>query len=206
MDKVISIELINEQILLSMSNKDLASAENAFMNWKQIANRPSFLYKKCIAEGMTPVDVERWKEFLVKGNFDQICIKLLKQTLLHKEEKGSFPTILYMVLTQDDVQDIKTALSYMEINFSIIRQQFKFLSEFENYNLPDIDPVVQGIEVEVHSNLRIEFATLKNGKTELWSRQTLIRDDSGILTLKVWNTTPTLLPNREVCILDIENI
>ena len=111
-----------------------------------------------------------------------------------------------MILTQDKLKDVIAALAYVDLDLSIIKTQFKLLSEFENYNLPNIEPVVLGIEVEIHSNLRMEFTKMMNGETKLWSRQQLVRDSVGILNLKVWNTTPTLLPFRELSILEIEEI
>ena len=204
---VISNTVVSEEILLCMTNKDLSSAEASFQRWSDIINSPCFLWKKCRAEGMSTEELQTWKRFLSRANFNQGCIKLLRKALLHKEEHGNFPSVLFMILVQEEIQDIKSKLEFVEIDLPLLRSEFKFLSEFENYNMPELEPVVRGIEVEIHSNLRMEFATLMNGRTELWSRQMLFRDNTNKPILKVWNTTPTLLmasDSSEVVALQLE--
>ena len=201
---IINTPLIYENILVHLPVKDLMSAKDAFEHWSESVSRPEFWFRKAAKDGMSKAAMDQWKEFLHLCEY--AFMELLQGALQYNEVNGFFPSIMFMVLTQDKIEDIEKGLTYFAFDFSTLQGEFKLLTHFENYYLSSPDPILSGIEIEVCPDLRLEFVLMSDGDVKLWSRQKLVRGN-GEHIVKLWNNSaPTLVatvnPNEKISVIN----
>ena len=142
--------MISEKILLELKAKELKYLSRTCQTWHEIISQPNFWIRKCYKVGMSATSVKQWISILNKateeGDIKNI-LRLLRMNI-EKAEEGRYESVVFSVLCQERICDIKFMLQFLnESFFESMKEEFRIISTFEDFVWPV--PMHSGIEIEV---------------------------------------------------------